>query len=218
MMKTWTTVFAMFVACATSSASAQAVQGNPQAGAGKVAMCIGCHGIAGYQASFPEVHKVPKISGQSAAYIASALEAYRKGDRSHPSMRAVAQSLSDQDIADVAAYYQAHTTPSASPAQPHDPPAQVAALIEKGACFSCHGQGFAKPIDPSYPKLAGQHPDYLYVALKQYKTTNNPHVGRSNGIMAPIAQQFSNQELKQLANYIGKLPGDLQTVPQAHFR
>ena len=117
----------MFVACATSSASAQAVQGNPQAGAGKVAMCIGCHGIAGYQASFPEVHKVPKISGQSAAYIASALEAYRKGDRSHPSMRAVAQSLSDQDIADVAAYYQAHTTPSASPAQPHDPPAQVAA-------------------------------------------------------------------------------------------
>ena len=95
----------MFVACATSSASAQAVQGNPQAGAGKVAMCIGCHGIAGYQASFPEVHKVPKISGQSAAYIASALEAYRKGDRSHPSMRAVAQSLSDQDIADLAAYF-----------------------------------------------------------------------------------------------------------------
>lgn len=64
-------------------------------------MCIGCHGIAGYQASFPEVYKVPMISGQSAAYIAAALDAYRKGDRHHPTMRGVAESLSDQDIADV---------------------------------------------------------------------------------------------------------------------
>ncbi len=61
-------------------------------------------------------------------------------------------------------------------------------------------------------------PDYVLVALKSYKTTDNARVGRSNGIMAPIAQQFSNQELKLLANYIGKLDGDLKTVPQPHFR
>jgi len=218
MIKTWTTVFALFVACATSTASAQAVQGDIKAGEGKIAMCIGCHGIAGYQASFPEVYKVPKISGQSAAYIAAALDAYRKGDRHHPSMRAIAETLSDQDIADVSVYYEAHSPARKDVVQPHDPPLQVAALIEKGACFTCHGQNFAKPIDASYPKVAGQHADYLLVALKSYKTTNNPRVGRSNGIMAPIAQQFSNQELKLLANYISKLDGELKTIPQAHFR
>ena len=57
---------------------------------GKVAMCIGCHGIAGYRSSFPELHKVPKISGQSAAYIASALTAYKAGDRKHPTMDGIA--------------------------------------------------------------------------------------------------------------------------------
>ena len=64
---------------------------------------MGCHSIKGYQASFPEVHKVPMIAGQGAKYIASALTAYKNGDRKHPTMRAIATSLSDQDIADVAA-------------------------------------------------------------------------------------------------------------------
>ena len=68
-------------------------------------MCIGCHGIPGYKATFPEVFRVPMIGGQSAKYIEGALIAYKKGDRKHPSMRGVALGLSDQDIADVAAYY-----------------------------------------------------------------------------------------------------------------
>jgi cytochrome c553 len=71
----------------------------------KVEQCIGCHGIPGYKASFPEVYRVPMIAGQSAKYIEAALNAYKKGDRNHPSMHGVAASLSDQDIADVAAYY-----------------------------------------------------------------------------------------------------------------
>lgn len=71
----------------------------------KVAMCIGCHGIPGYKATFPEVFQVPMIGGQSASYIESALKAYRKGERKHPSMRGIAEGLSDQDITDVAAYY-----------------------------------------------------------------------------------------------------------------
>lgn len=207
----------MLVACATSSVFAQPVQGNAQAGASKVAMCVGCHGITGYQASFPEVHKVPMISGQSAGYLASALEAYRKGDRQHPTMRAVAEPLTDQDIADLSVYYEAHN-PVRKEVDAHDPPAQVAQLIEKGACFSCHGANFGKPIDASYPKVAGQHADYLFVALKAYQTTGNAKVGRSNGIMAPIAQQFSLQELRQLSNYISTLNSDLATIPQANFR
>ncbi len=68
-------------------------------------MCIGCHGIPGYRASFPEVYHVPKIAGQNAAYIIAALNAYASGARSHPTMDAIAKSLSEQDIADLAAYY-----------------------------------------------------------------------------------------------------------------
>ena len=217
MTKTWTTVFAMLVACATLPAHAQGVQGDAKAGATKAAMCIGCHGIPGYQSSFPEVHKVPMISGQSSAYIVAALDAYRKGARRHPTMRGIAESMSDQDMADVAAFYQSHN-PSPRDAKPHDPPAQVAALIEKGACYSCHGPGFSKPIDPSYPKVAGQHADYVYVALKSYNTLRNDRIGRDNGVMAAITQQFTPQELKMLANYVGSLEGDLKVVPQSRFR
>lgn len=93
---------------AAAPATAQEVKGDVQAGATKVAMCIGCHGIPGYQASFPEIHRVPKISGQTAAYIVASLVAYKRGDRLHPTMRGISASLSDQDMADIAAYYAQH--------------------------------------------------------------------------------------------------------------
>lgn len=86
-------------------AHAADVVGDAKAAANKVVMCIGCHGIPGYKATFPEVFQVPMIGGQSAKYIESALKAYKKGERKHPSMRGIAEGLSDQDIADVAAYY-----------------------------------------------------------------------------------------------------------------
>lgn len=79
--------------------------GDAKAGANKVSMCIGCHGIPGYKTTFPEVYRVPMLGGQSEKYIVSALNSYKKGDRQHPTMRGIASSLSDQDIADVAAYY-----------------------------------------------------------------------------------------------------------------
>lgn len=87
------------------AAVAADVTGNAKAGETKNSMCIGCHGIPGYKASFPDVYQVPKIGGQSAKYLEAALNAYKKGDRKHPSMRGIAVSLSDQDIADLAAYY-----------------------------------------------------------------------------------------------------------------
>ncbi|AVS78820.1 c-type cytochrome [Paracidovorax avenae] len=221
MNKKLTTIFAVAVACVTAVAQAQDVKGDAKAGEGKIAMCIGCHGIPGYQASFPEVYKVPMISGQNAGYIASALQAYKKGDRRHPTMRGIADSLSDQDIADVAAYYAGQARQGGAPAKPsREPGAQVAQLLQKGACVSCHGENFSKPIDPSYPKIAGQHPDYLFAALKAYKTGGPAAatVGRSNAIMAGIAKQFSNAELKALSGYLGSLDGELQVVPQSRFR
>jgi cytochrome c553 len=80
-------------------------QGNADAAKAKVSMCIGCHAIPGYKATYPLVYSVPMITGQSAKYIENALVAYRKGERSHPTMRGIAGGLSDQDIADLAAYY-----------------------------------------------------------------------------------------------------------------
>ena len=87
------------------SANALEIKGDAKAGEKKNAMCIGCHGIVGYQASFPEIHKVPKISGQGEKYIISALNAYKKGERKHPTMRGISASLSDQDMADLAVFY-----------------------------------------------------------------------------------------------------------------
>ncbi|MDB5910226.1 MAG: cytochrome [Massilia sp.] len=99
-------IFALIVLAGIFNVAAAAdIVGNPKAAVAKVEMCIGCHGIPGYKASFPEVYRVPLIGGQSARYIESALHAYKKGERKHPSMRGIAGSLSDQDIADVAAYY-----------------------------------------------------------------------------------------------------------------
>lgn len=86
-------------------ALAQAPVGNAEAAKGKIDMCEGCHGIPDYRTAYPHVYHVPLIVGQQSVYIANALHAYKSGARSHPSMRAIAESLSDQDIADLAAYF-----------------------------------------------------------------------------------------------------------------
>ena len=202
------------------SAQAEALKGDVQAGERKNTMCMGCHGIVGYQATFPEVYKVPKIAGQSEKYIVNALVAYKNGQRKHPSMRGIAASLSDQDMADVAAYYaQLGVNASAAPlGKAAAGSAKAAELVAKGACSSCHGESFSQPVDPGFPKLAGQYRDYLYIALKSYKAEGNPNVGRGNAVMAGVAKQFSNPELKVLAEYMASLPGEVKTVPENRLR
>ncbi len=70
-----------------------------------IRMCIGCHGIPGYKTAFPDVYHVPKIAGQQPAYIVNALKAYKSGERSHPSMRGIAASLTEEDMKSLAEYY-----------------------------------------------------------------------------------------------------------------
>ena len=212
---------ALLLALALAGTAPVATAQDAAAGQKKAAMCIGCHGIPGYQASFPEVHRVPMIAGQSAKYIAASLNAYRKGERRHPSMRGLAGSLTDADIADLSAFYEQQGASAVKAVAARTAPApkpEVAALLAKGACASCHGVDYNKPIDPSYPKLAGQHADYLYVALKAYKTEGNPAVGRGNAIMAGQVKNFTLAELKAMAQYLGSIPGDLRTVPESRFR
>jgi cytochrome c553 len=205
--------FANAVVCLSlgfaAAASAQdAKPGDAAAGEKKAAMCNGCHSIPGYQASFPEVYKVPKIAGQTGKYIA------------------IAGSLTDQDIADLAAYYEqlgrapgrdASNTRTADPTITPTPPANVAKLLTQANCASCHGPDYSKPIDPSYPKLAGQHADYLYAALKAYQTDHNQVVGRNNAIMMGMARPFTHPEIKAIAQYLASLPGELKTVEQESF-
>jgi cytochrome c553 len=70
-----------------------------------LALCIGCHGIPGYKTAFPEVYHVPKIAGQQPGYLLNALKAYKSGERSHPSMRGIAATLTDEDMKKLADHY-----------------------------------------------------------------------------------------------------------------
>jgi cytochrome c553 len=99
--------------------SAQAA-GNATAGAKKVFQCQGCHGIPDWKTAFPEVYRVPKLGGQNAAYLLAAMKAYKSGERDFATMRAMVYDLSEQDLADIAAYYGANApapvTAAAAPA------------------------------------------------------------------------------------------------------
>jgi cytochrome c553 len=215
MNKLLTLLSALFVA---ACAHAQEVKGSARSADNKAAMCMGCHGILGYHTGYPEVHQVPKLSGQGEMYLLAALRAYQAGERKHPSMSGVASTLSEQDMAELAAYYARNGPTQKTPATVAPGPASVIALVSKGNCAACHGANFSQPINPVFPKLAGQHSDYLYVALKAYKTEGVRQIGRAHPVMSGIAKQFTNDELKELANYIGSLPGELQTVQQSRFR
>ena len=109
--------FTQYLACAglvltAFAVQAQDVKGNAAAGNGKVWLCVGCHSIPDYRADYPLVYRVPMLGGQNAAYIATALSEYKKGERKHPTMRSIAASLSDQDMADIGEYYAAQTASS----------------------------------------------------------------------------------------------------------
>ncbi|GMU73764.1 MAG: hypothetical protein AMXMBFR42_32160 [Burkholderiales bacterium] len=103
-------VLALAAALAAGAVAAQgaAPAGDVAKGREKVQMCQGCHGIDGWRTAFPEVYNVPKIAGQHPGYLVAALKEYQDGSRTHPSMRAIAATLSDQDMANIAAYYAQH--------------------------------------------------------------------------------------------------------------
>jgi cytochrome c553 len=205
------------LAGALSCAQAQ----DAAAGQQNAAQCAGCHGIPGYQSSFPEIYRVPKVAGQNAAYIVAALTAYKKGERKHPTMVGIGKGLTDQQMADLGAYYETQgaslVKPVADSALPV-PPAAVAELLTKGACASCHGANYNKPVVPAYPKLAGQHADYLFATLRAYGTEGNPQVGRANAVMSGQVKQFKRAELKAMADYLSTLPGDLRVVNNPKFK
>ncbi len=164
--------------------------------------CLGCHGAPGLRNASP-VYKVPKIGGQHAAYIVSALQAYKNEDRSHSTMRAQAASLSDQDMADIAAYFSGLSGKTKIVKK-----SRAAAGKEKAAqCAGCHGVT-GNGDNNTFPKLAGQYEDFVQRALLDYQSGK-----RKNAIMSGIAKPLSKQDIKDLSHWFRSQDGDL-TAPE----
>jgi len=176
----------------SGSANAEA---DAAAGKEKTRMCAGCHGIPDYRTAFPDVYSVPRIGGQDPGFIAKALDNYRAASRKHPVMEAMAGQLSDQDIADVAAYY------AAAAPQPHGE-VDASGSKKAEACSGCHGPVDGKPTLPETPKLAGQQYDYVVHALQAFRSG-----ARASPIMGAVAKPLTDEDIHALARYYSSVPG-----------
>ena len=180
--------------------------GNPQRGATLASTCLGCHGIQGYRNAYPD-YAVPRLSGQHADYLAAALQEYRSDARQYPTMHLQALSLSNQDMADVAAYLAGKPLVAAGGANPPAPAPKSAAL-----CTSCHGRD-GIGVTPAYPSLAGQHKSYLVRAIQEYQTGY-----RKNPIMNGMVATLKPTDVAQIADYFSSLKPGLHTESRPFFR
>jgi cytochrome c553 len=153
--------------------------------------CHGCHGVPDYKNAYPN-YRVPKLGGQNEAYLVSALNAYAKGERPHPTMHAQAATLTDAEKADIAAFLSAGGGLPNQEVVGTPPPATQ-------TCVACHGADGAKSVAPDYPKLAGQPADYIVHALKDYKSGK-----RKNPIMAGIISGVDEKDFAALAEFFSK--------------
>ena len=178
--------------------------GDPVSGEKKFYTCYGCHGLDTYKNAYPD-YSVPKLRHQTGAYLIAALQEYRSGERPHPTMHAQAASLSDQDIADIAAYLQGGEPIKPSTTVAGKAPAQVATCV---ACHGGNGTGAEQPISPTPPILAGQHEDYLEQALTAYRNGR-----RKNAVMDSMAQMLKTEDdIKAAATFFSEQPSTLHTA------
>jgi cytochrome c553 len=173
--------------------------GDAERGGRLAYTCLGCHGIDNYKNVYP-TYSVPRLAGQHPEYLVAALRAYKSKERSHATMHAQAVTLSDQDMADIAAYLAGPAL--AAGAQPQSaPPAKVTEV-----CVACHGKD-GVGLTPDYPTLTGQHADYIVRALQDYRKGN-----RKNAIMPAFAGQLSDADIEAVAAYYAAQQPALQTV------
>ena len=187
------TVFGLGLLAAVSLSS---TAGAADAAKGKVLAytCHGCHGVPDYKNAYPN-YRVPKLSGQNEAYLVSALNAYAKGERPHPTMHAQAITLTEQERADVAAFLHGEGPIPSKEVVGTPPPATQ-------TCVACHGADGAKTVAPDYPILAGQPADYIVHALKDYKSGK-----RKNPIMAGIISGVDPKDFEAIAEFFSKQQG-----------
>lgn len=165
--------------------------GDPEAGKTKFYTCEGCHGVPGYTNAYPTYH-VPRIGGQHADYVVSALKAYRSGQRKHGSMLGNAANMTDRDLEDIAAYVSRFRSINVNL------PVTGNVAVGQGkseSCGACHGED-GNTTDPNFPRLAGQHESYLIKALQDYKSG-----ARKNPIMNGIAEGLSEEDMRDISAY-----------------
>ncbi|NKF21045.1 c-type cytochrome [Solimonas marina] len=181
--------------------------GSVEAGAAKAAVCSACHGPGG-NSSNPQW---PKLAGQSSHYIVEQLQRFKKGERQNPLMQPQAAALSDEDMANLAAYFAAQP---ASPGVASKDAVAVAQPIYRGgdasrglpACAACHGPSGAGVSPAAFPRIGGQHADYVAARLKAYREAAQGDLPDGNyKIMATVASKLSDQEIEALASYVNGL-------------
>ncbi|NJO13438.1 MAG: cytochrome c4 [Gammaproteobacteria bacterium] len=178
------------VLLASSATLAQTPAGSAEKGKQLTYTCQGCHGVTGYKNAYPS-YSVPKLGGQSVTYLQNALKAYASGERSHPTMYSHASSLTEQERADIAAYFASKPAPTSTVVGTPPPATQI--------CASCHGADGAKPVAPENPILAGQYRDYLLRALQDYKSGK-----RKNPIMSGIIMTVDAKEFPAIAQFYSR--------------
>lgn len=199
-------------------------EGNFNAGKGKAASCAGCHGEAG-NSMMPSF---PKLAGQHPTYLVNQLNAFKDGSRKEATMSSIAQSLSEQDMLDIAAFYEAQTI-SKNPLPVLDDdddeddededevtkePVDIDTLLAKGsdlyrngdlesevsACIACHGPNGEGNRPASFPSLKWQHADYLIKTLKDYKSGARGNM--PDNMMHMIAKKMTDEEIEAVSYHI----------------
>lgn len=179
------------------------VDGSVEAGKSKSVTCAACHGAAGISAN----PLWPNIAGQSASYLVAQLKAFKDGTRKNPLMTSQAVMLSDQDMADLAVYFESLPGPAQAVADP-DLVGKGEALYRGGevskeiaACIACHGPTGAGNPAANYPALKGQHAAYTAKQLRDYASGERVSDGKTR-VMREIAGKLSEDEIVALASYV----------------
>lgn len=180
-------ILSLFLACflATPVSAADIAAGEQKASA-----CVGCHGQKGGSGNA----QWPNLAAQQPVYLVNQLKAFKAGDRSNPMMQSMASSLSNEDMDNLAAYFS-----SQKPAKAGGDPALAKTGESKASmCLGCHGS--SAEGKGQFPRLAGQHPEYIEQQLKNFKDGS-----RKSGPMQAITASLPEADFKALAAYFGSL-------------
>lgn len=184
--------------------SAQAAEGDVEAGKAKSATCAACHGADGNAS----LTMYPKIAGQHAEYLYKQLQEFKSGVRPDPVMAGMAAALSEQDMKDLAAYFSSQTMSAGS--TPEDVVAAGELLyrggdMERGipACIACHGPRGVGHSLAGFPKISFQHPDYIKSQLEKFRSGDRAN--DMNGMMGDIAVKLTDKDIEILSKYISGL-------------
>lgn len=204
---------AILLVSASANAATVMPEGDVSRGKAQLMMCSACHGQDGNSAA----PNFPKLAGQGAKYLYKQLVDVRDGNRNIVQMTGMLNGKSDQDLADMAAFYasQAITGAKADPAL-----VELGKKIYNGgnadtgvaACIACHGPNGKGLAPAGYPRLAGQHADYIAAQLTMYRTGYDDPAGRTNDgdtkIMRATARGLSDAQIKAVASYASGLIAD----------